>query len=623
MKNILRLVTLTTILIYCHTAFAQENTASQNTDILANLDKNHPRLMLKDDQLQQLKKLYPKDETLQRYLKDVLNEADGYCKEPALVYKKIGPRLLSVSQKCLNRMYALGIAYRWTGEKKYAEKAKQDLLAVCDFNDWNPPHFLDTAEMSHAVGLGYDWFYHYLDEQSRQKIKAGLIKNGMTPGVNAYQQRKVHWIKVKYNWNLVCNGGLIVGALAIADTDPNYAEYIISQATASMPAALKTYAPDGLWPEGPSYWFYATRYAAYGISALDSALGNDFGLSKYKGLSTTGLFPNYAAGPTKLYINFGDDSKTQRKNSRIPLHPMFWLAKKFNNPIISDAEHDVLKNHTASPQHIMWYVPPSKEKSYTRQLDYHFNGLVGAAVFRSKFNDPNALFAGIKSGYNNVGHAHLDLGTFWIDALGRRWAKDLGRDYYNLPGYWKRGVAGARWQYYRLRSESHNVPLINNKNQFELAKAKFTKFNSKKSSAFAVVDLTAAYGQFAKKTMRGLAILEDRTAVLVQDEFQIEKPCEVAWGMTTDADITLNKNIAELTIDGKKLVAKILSPANAEFTVESAEQKPPEEPNTGFKRLMIRLPETKGSLTVAVLFSPVWKNGIVETVELKPLTQWK
>ena len=224
-----------------------------------------------------------------------------------------------------------------------------------------------------------------------------------------------------------------------------------------------------------------------------------------------------------------------------------------------------------------------------------------------------------------IGRLFFDTNSLPAEKLAEieKISKDLGRDYYNLPGYWKRGVAGARWQYYRLRSESHNVPLINNKNQFELAKAKFTKFNSKKSSAFAVVDLTAAYGQFAKKTMRGLAILEDRTAVLVQDEFQIEKPCEVAWGMTTDADITLNKNIAELTIDGKKLVAKILSPANAEFTVESAEQKPPEEPNTGFKRLMIRLPETKGSLTVAVLFSPVWKNGIVETVELKPLTQWK
>ena len=84
---------------------------------------------------------------------------------PPLVYRKIGPRLLSVSRDCLGRIYALALAYRWTGDEKYAAKAKENLLQVCAFQDWNPSHFLDTAEMSHAVGVGYDWLYGYLDER--------------------------------------------------------------------------------------------------------------------------------------------------------------------------------------------------------------------------------------------------------------------------------------------------------------------------------------------------------------------------------------------------------------------------------------------------------------------------
>jgi len=55
-------------------------------------------------------------------------------------------------QRVLRRVYALALAYRWTGQEKYARKAAENMLTVCAFKDWNPSHFLDTAEMSHAVG---------------------------------------------------------------------------------------------------------------------------------------------------------------------------------------------------------------------------------------------------------------------------------------------------------------------------------------------------------------------------------------------------------------------------------------------------------------------------------------
>jgi len=106
-----------------------------------------------------LKKQYATDESLHKCIKDVLEEADDCYAKRMLTYRKIGPRLLQVSRECLHRIYALGLAYRWTGEEKYANKAIENMLTVCDFNDWNPSHFLDVAEMSHAVGLGYDWLY--------------------------------------------------------------------------------------------------------------------------------------------------------------------------------------------------------------------------------------------------------------------------------------------------------------------------------------------------------------------------------------------------------------------------------------------------------------------------------
>jgi hypothetical protein len=37
---------------------------------------------------------------------------------------------------------------------------------------------------------------------------------------------------------------------------------------------------------------------------------------------------------------------------------------------------------------------------------------------------------------------------------------------------------------------------------------------------------------------------------------------------------------------------------------------------------VVRLPNAKGNVRVAVLLSPVWKKGYVSSVQIKPLEQW-
>ena len=618
-KNRIVVSFVVSICILLNLAQAKE-AATDSSAVLATLDKNHPRLMLKDKDLETLKQQYATDKVLQKCIKDVLQDADLQLQKPPLKYEKIGPRLLHVSRDCLNRTYALGLAYRWTGEEKYAKKAVENLLAVCAFADWNPSHFLDTAEMSHAVGVGYDWLYSYLDAQTREKIKAGLIKNGLEQGLIAYE--KQWWSKSEHNWNQVCNGGLVAGALAIAESDPKFAERIVAAAIESLPRALNSYNPDGAWGEGPGYWSYATHYTAYGLTALQTALGKDFGLLQIDGLSKAGYFPIYTAGPTGLYLNLADCGD---KSSRRPMPCMFWLARAFNNPLYAEDEHAQIRQRSAEPEHIVWYVPVAKEKPPAKKLDYYFRGPVEVAVFRSSWDSPDALFVGIKAGYNQVNHGHLDLGSFELDALGVRWARDLGSDNYNMPGYWDGNEGGQRWSYYRLNSFSHNVPLLNGENQNAYAKSSFMKVQTETSQPFVLVDLTDAYKKFAKKVIRGVAMTEGRQAVLVQDEFDLDKTCALTWGMTTDAKIQITqKGSAELTIGDKKLIAKILSPSGAEFVAESAEQKPPEKSNEGVRRLVLRLPDAKGSVQVAILLSPVWKDGnTVKTVELKPLEKWQ
>ncbi|MFC1763069.1 hypothetical protein ACFL6U_13430 [Planctomycetota bacterium] len=161
--------------------------------VLDTLVHGHPRLILKEDALQDLKKKAESDETLRRFVRETVEQADKRLDDPKLLYKKRGPRLLQVSRACLERVYDLGIAWRWTGQEKYAEKIKETLLTVCDFPDWNPSHFLDAAEMSHAVGVGYDWTYDYLDAETRSRVRTALVEKGLKPGIERYKRKYHHF----------------------------------------------------------------------------------------------------------------------------------------------------------------------------------------------------------------------------------------------------------------------------------------------------------------------------------------------------------------------------------------------------------------------------------------------
>jgi Heparinase II/III-like protein/Domain of unknown function (DUF4962) len=573
------------------------------TGILTTLKVEHPRLHLSNARVEELKNLRKTDATLDKYINNVIATANTLLTKPALQRVLIGPRLLDVSRELLKRVSHMALAYRLTGDKKYLDGAVNNMKVVCDFTDWNPSHFLDVAEMTHGVALGYDWLYNVMSQTDRDHIRAGIKARGL----EEYKKRpKEWWNNAENNWNQVCNGGLITGCLAIAETDPNYALELIPNALKNMPVALKNYAPDGLWYEGPSYWSYATEYLSFGLSALQSALGNMSNLDKSEGLSVTGTVPMICSSPTHGFFNFADSGENSKADGS---EAHFFLANLFNNANVSNYCHQVMKDRAmlAQPYHVVWYKAPTTDAP-ARALDSYFKGKVEVVTMRSAWNDPNALWVGFKGGVNGSEHSHLDLGSFELEAGGVRWARDLGVDDYNLPGYWTMGVGGQRWSYYRLNSFSHNVPVLGKKNQYELAKANFIQTDLNSATPSATVDLTEAYKEFSSKTTRKMSMVDSRKAVLIEDDFTLTKTTEVAWGIMTANTLEILRggkaNLRNSTITSRWLEAQIISPAGAEFIEESAVQKAPEKLNTGNSRLMIRLPNQTGQVKIVVKLTP-------------------
>ena len=81
---------------------------------------------------------------------------------------------------------------------------------------------------------------------------------------------------------------------------------------------------------------------------------------------------------------------------------------------------------------------------------------------RGSWTDRNTTYVAAKGGRADAHHGHLDLGTFVLDALGQRWAVQLGADNYDLPGYFDED---HRWSYYRCRTEGQNTLTVNSGNQ--------------------------------------------------------------------------------------------------------------------------------------------------------------
>ncbi len=579
----------------------------QTDDVLKTLRRGHPRLYVSDTELRRIWSIVREDPEVKRWYEDLESQAGKMLSQPLAEYKLVGPRLLRQSRAALTRISTLAFLYRLDHDPKKAARARAELLAVAAFPDWHPPHFLDTAEMTHAAALGYDWLFDTLSPEDRAAIRRAIVEKGLKPGLEGFKQ-KAWWTTTEFNWNQVCNGGLTLGALAIADEEPVLAREIINRSLSSIGIAMRSFAPDGGWGEGPGYWDYATAYNVYYLAGLESALGTDFGLARLPGFSDAGFFRIHSVGPSRLTFNFADAGADAGNSAQ-----MFWLASKFHRPIYAQHERGMVDKYP-SVFHLIWSPASSMgENAPEPPRDAVFRA-VNVAFFRNAWSGSNAVYVGFKGGDNRTNHSHLDLGTFVLDALGQRWALDLGPDDYDLPDYWGK----LRWTYYRLRTEGHNTLTLGRENQNADGKAPLMAFLSTPERAFAVADLTAGYAPKLTRALRGVALLH-RGEVLVEDEIEAGKPEEVVWNFHTQALIDADGPRATLTLGAARLEARILSPDGARFEVIAANPPPPQAQQPDVHNLTVRLPGRTQKARIVVLLAP---GGVTEMTKIEPLDNW-
>jgi hypothetical protein len=590
----------------------------------------HPRILLLADEEQSIRSAISQDLVWAQMHDAIVRESEAMLAVPVLERIQIGRRLLDKSRECIRRMFFLSYAWRMTGEEKYLKRAEKEMLTISNFTDWNPTHFLDVAEMTMGMAIGYDWLFDKLSDESKAIISDAIVKKGLVPSLNVKYNG---WLQATHNWNQVCNAGMSYGALAVSSEYPELARLILDRALNTIHLPMADYRPDGAYPEGYSYWGYGTSFNVMFLSAMEKAFSSDFGLSTAPGFLQTAAFREHMVGVTGLPFNWGDCGPTAGLNPS-----MFWFAGKNNDPSLLWREKSYLqgdfskfRNDRLLPAIMIWGKDiPLEKVAAPSSTFWTGQGPNPVSLMRTSWSDPNAIYLGFKAGSASVNHAHMDIGSFVMESDGVRWAADFGmQDYESLESkgirLFGRTQDAERWKIFRLNNFVHNTLTVNKQLQLVKGYAKIDRHSDTKEFAFAVSDLSSVYENQLAAVRRGVAVTDGKY-VVVQDELTARDTTTVVrWTLLTPAEVTITgKNTAILKKDGKQLFLRVTSPARVNLKTWSTQPTTDYDapnPGTTLVGFEVNVPPKK-SAVFHVMLIPAAAEKIAKA-QITPLENWR
>lgn len=561
------------------------------------LSEDRPRLIMTPETVRQLREKIESDPVVQNMYEAIKLNAEEVRTKPLLEREVIGRRLLATSREMLYRMNVLGTVYVIDKDPAVLDRIDEELLAVIDFDDWNPSHYLDVAEMAMAVAIAIDWVGSDLPFSTVEKAKEALIEKGIKPSYD--EDGNTGWINADNNWNQVCHGGMIAAAVAVAEEEPELAAETISRALDGMPKALQEYGPDGVYPEGPTYWGYGTSFSALTASMLESAFGTDFGLSKSPGFMESANFLLLSIAPSGWYFNFADSGDRRSENGDLTLA---WFASKTGNRsyferdrfLRDPQEMGKLARHAGAG--LVWLAQFEEKTEEPLPLAWKGEGDNPVAIFRGGDNNPRQYYFGGKGGRGSVNHGNMDAGSFVFELDDVRWSVDPGnQSYHPLEelgfNLWGRCQRCERWTLLTKNNYGHSTLTVNEALHRVDGFASLAHFDGGETPE-ASFDLSEVFeGQLAGA--RRTFIKESGHSLLIEDDLQLSDATEsVTWQMMTTAEVIPEENGAVLKQDGKELNLEILSPADVRVSVVSLDPPPLDIDRQieNLKRVEIRVP---------------------------------
>ena len=486
---------------------------------------------------------------------------DAVLAEPPVTRDFIGRRLLGTSREALKRIFWLSFTYRLHGGEAYARRAVDEMLAVSAFKDWNPAHFLDVAEMTMAAAIGYDWLYDQMTPRERKKVARAIIDKGLKPALN---EADAWFYNSEINWNSVCNAGMVYGALAVWEEDPEFCRSMLEKSLESNKLAFKAYEGGG-YPEGYNYWGYGSSFQIMLEAALDSAFPPlptedlfaplPFSTGITHDFYASSAFIRFTSTPAGNCYSFSD---SYRKASG--QYMQTWMINRVGDRSIMYPEMRIMEmtgykrlcEERLFPMYLisLFHCGPNTPAGMPDDHYFQCGGTTPIFVYRSGWAAEEDDYLGVKGGLTMSSHSHCDQGSFYFESDGVTWATDLGmQDYNSLESagvdLWDMTQDSERWEVFRIGPFSHNIVTVNGhtpkvNHPVAISETWTPEHPSWEKRLGAVIDLTDLYTEDLDSCKRAVYLLG--TDLHILDLLQAgDSTCTVRWSMCTEAQASLQE----------------------------------------------------------------------------------
>lgn len=613
-------------------------------DVLAKhaLKQAHPRVMLNSQKLGQIKN--STDPRVIEWKQELLANADNELSTQPYAYAVSNTNSIENLGESIIRMMTLGLAYLLEGDTRYSDRAyreaevlmnykteyrlQSDKTKTALFDDWNSRKYLDVGEISFIMAICYDWMYDAWTPGQRQAMADAVMQKGVGLSYKVLHSERIEGDSLKYkapsgsdsdrtdtswydnsnNWNAVCNGGVFVAAMAFMEHDTFVCANVAESTLRGLEYMMATYAPDGAWPEGPTYWGYALKFLTAACATLEASCDTVYGIDKAEGFDNTALF-SLALEGAQSTANFGDSGA-----GHVNAPFMLYWSRVFDKPEYTSAYLYEMQRYdfAVNPFNLIYYDSAYNASSYTPPTEFKFDG-AEIVTFKSGL-DTDDTFIAISGGPGKMSnHDHLDSGAVIVDMKGQRLFYDIGAEHYNAQGYF----GAEKFLHFRARPESHNIFIINPENttdhygQIVSAVSEITSYNP--ATKTATMNLDAAYARDASAASRTFGL--DGDNVVIEDSITLRDISNVYWNWyvkTTDGIvISDDRKSAKITLNGIEYDVSFETDTNYTLYTEEAKYYVNVDPDPNgpshakkdkeYTRLVLKLEGAAGTVNVKTI----------------------
>ncbi|MEN6624812.1 MAG: heparinase II/III family protein [Candidatus Sumerlaeia bacterium] len=486
----------------------------------------------------------------------------------------------NIFRRFCDRIEPVAWAYYYTGDRKYGDWAKKQMLNLIQWDTWVSPWFefqgrpfyYPAGQGTEELALAYDLIRPLLSDEEAARVRQGIFEKGIKPAwTEWFENNRVPFSTS--NWIAHSMASPSMAVLAIANSGRNdfmnqYAEpYFSTTIEKFLEMAHRTMRADGGWGEDYSYQDYANKAAQRALYSYANMLGVE-DLAEQLNYTKGHLYPMYMSvmTPKPSVLSMGDSF-----DKPVPGLNFTWECGKSTDP----SAHWFLGERGKSnfemlvTPHLL-NVAPKSPVELGMPLGRVFP-LKGNAVFRTGWA-PDSSLINFRAGpwYN---HTHVDMGNFRFVAFGKEVATESGHvEYYGDPWFWG----------FFTQPGGHNCMLVDDNNESQYPGdfdsevvalddyARMTAWVAGDGASFATANLAPVYKNPMKTYERRMYFVAPGYVVFNDKIRSADGDHSFHWQVYPPAkkSLTVKGDSAQVVVDDVTMQVAVASPAGAKLIVK-------------------------------------------------------